>query len=332
MAEWLYEEGIGEARAALVDDGVLLEALIDWNDTPWRVGAITDARMGDFDRVRRRGFVILPDGMAAILSPAPALPPTQGASCRIEIVREPMRERRRGKWPKARFADEGAVPCPGPDLLARIEASGVPVRRLGPHGTDLLEAAGWGEMLEEAMLGEVGFPGGMLHLSITPAMTLIDVDGQLPPEELAMAGAKASAAAIRRLGLGGSIGIDLPTLESKTARTAIGAAFDALLPQPFERTAINGYGFMQIVRRRDRRSIPELLAGDPDGAAARALLRRAMRAGGRGALIVEASPAVISRMEGAWADALAIQSGRELRLRPSPARGRWEGHVDAEYP
>jgi ribonuclease G len=45
------------------------------------------------------------------------------------------------------------------------------------------------------------------------------------------------------------------------------------LPQPFERTAMNGFGFLQIVRPRPRASIPEILRADPVGAATRALLR-----------------------------------------------------------
>ena len=112
-------------------------------------------------------------------------------------------------------------------------------------------------------------------MSLTPAMTLFDVDGSLPPAELAVAGAAAAARAIRRLGIGGSIGIDLPTLPARADRQAAAAALDAVLPQPFERTAVNGFGFLQIVRRRERPSLPELVQGDPVGAAARALLRRA---------------------------------------------------------
>jgi hypothetical protein len=52
-------------------------------------------------------------------------------------------------------------------------------------------------------------------MSLTPAMTLFDVDGALPPADLARAGAAAAGRAVRRLGIGGSIGIDLPTLAAK---------------------------------------------------------------------------------------------------------------------
>src|SRR3546814_1478420 len=74
-------------------------------------------------------------------------------------------------------------------------------------------------------------------------MTLFDVDGAAPLLDLAIAGATATAVAIRRLDIGGSIGIDLPTLGGKAERQRVVEAIDATLPLPFERTAMNGFGF-----------------------------------------------------------------------------------------
>ena len=45
LAEWLYEAGIGEARAALVDDGAIVEARIERESEGPRVGAIVAARL-----------------------------------------------------------------------------------------------------------------------------------------------------------------------------------------------------------------------------------------------------------------------------------------------
>ena len=148
-----------------------------------------------------------------------------------------------------------------------------------PHQPDALEAAGWSELLAEAATGEIDFPGGQLRMSVTPAMTLFDIDGAPPLEPLAIAGGVAAARAIRRFGIGGSIGIDFPTLPDKASRNRVVGAFDAALPQPYERTAINGFGFLQIVRRRPRASLPERLAFDPHAAELRAVLRRIERAG-----------------------------------------------------
>jgi len=276
LAEWLYEAGIGEARAALVEDGAIRAARIERDDDALRPGAIAAGRLTEITVKGREGVVTLAEGGEALLSP---LPPgiTQGASLKVEIVRAALPERGRAKRARAISATDDADERAGPDLLARIEASGVSVRRLQAHEPDALEAAGWSEMLEEAESGEIAFPGGALRLSLTPAMTLFDVDGQPPLDALAVAAATAAARAIVRLGIGGSIGIDFPTIEGRGPRQAVAAAIDAALPQPFERTAMNGFGFLQIVRRRRRASLPELLRDDSVGAAVRARLRRIER-------------------------------------------------------
>jgi hypothetical protein len=264
LAEWLYEAGIGEARAALVEDDHIVEARIEL-DGNLAVGTIAEARLHD-------GFVELADGTEAILD---RTPPRlgQGAMLFVEIVREAIPEPGRAKRARAVPAPGDARPARGPDLLARITATGIPVRRIHPHEPDALEAAGWSEVLDEAETGEIAFGRGALRLSPTPAMTLFDIDGARPLLDLALAGATAAAQAIRRLDIGGSIGLDLPTLGGKAERRRVAEAVDAALPQPFERTAMNGFGFLQIVRPRPRASLVEILRAEPAGAIARAALR-----------------------------------------------------------
>ncbi len=266
MAEWLYETGIGEARAALVEDGEIVEARIELDDDTPRAGARLTGRLAD----AREGRVTLDRGGEVLLN-APARGVTQGAALTVEIVREAIPEPGRAKLPRAMPTD--APPADAPDLLAQISATGVPVHRLLAHQPDALEQAGWSELLDEALSGEIVFARGALRMTPTPAMVLFDVDGEPPLEPLAIAAATAVARAIRRHDIGGSIGVDFPTIAGKAARQAIGEAIDAVLPLPFERTALNGFGFLQIVRRRSRASLPELLRADPAGAAARALLR-----------------------------------------------------------
>lgn len=270
MAEWLYEAGIGESRAALVEDGHILEAAIELSGTGPRTGAVVEARLVD-DRK-----ALLADGSEVMLA-RPAGKLTQGAALKVEIVREAIAERGRVKPARAIPVPADVAPASGPDLLARIRASGHPVRTLRPHEPDLLEAAGWSELVEEMRTGEIVFPGGRLLMSPTPAMTLFDVDGDPPPGPLAIAAATAVAAAIRRHDIGGSIGVDFPTVAGRAMRHAVDAALDASLPPPFEKTAMNGFGFVQIVRPRFRASLPELLQADRYGAEARASLRRAER-------------------------------------------------------
>ncbi len=329
MAEWLYEEGIGENRAALVQDDEILEGEIE---LPGQVhaGAVVDARLTAILIPGRRGIVALAGGGEALLEPLPPSLP-QGAATRVTIVREAVAEPGRAKFPKSRVTK--AAPRDGLTLLQRIRASGARVTEPGSHGSDRLEGAGWSALIEAAQTGDIPFPGGALRMALTPAMTLFDVDGALEPAPLAVAGARAAGLAIRRFGLGGSIGIDLPTLARKEDRQAAAAALDAALPQPFERTAVNGFGFLQVVRKRERASVPEIVQGDRVGAAARLLLRRAERAPGAGERVIEAAPAVVARIEANpdWLEALARRLGAPVALRVDPALAISAGHVQSRF-
>jgi hypothetical protein len=319
LADWLYEEGIGENRAILIEHGVIVEAAIELPGL--RAGAVISARLTRIDVAVRRGLATLEGDEEAILEP---LPPglTEGAAFNAEIVREAIPEAGRPKPPRVRASR--LDPRPGPSLRERI---GGPMP-LGAHGPDRFEEAGWSELLEQAATGEIGFDGGALRMSVTPAMTLFDVDGGLRPVALAEAGAAAAARAIRRFAITGSIGIDLPTLKVSEGRQAAAQIVDAILSQPFERTAVNGFGFLQIVRRRERPSIPELICADPAAAAARALLRRAGRA--TGPITLHAAPKVIAVLETRpdWLEMLARQTGGAVALRAEPDLAISAGHAE----
>ena len=298
MAEWLYEDGIGEARAALVEGGRIIAARIELPGV--RRGTVADARLIDRDRVRLAG------GEELALAGAAGVP--VGAVLRIEVVREAIAEPGRVKPPRAVAVDPATPPGAGPDLRARLEGA---VRVLHPHEPDRLEQAGWSEVLDEALHGDIAFAGGALRMVPTPAMTLFDVDGTGPIEPLAQAAAAAVAAAIVRHDIGGSIGIDFPSVQGRAARQAIAAAIDAGLPQPFERTALNGFGFLQIVRPRPRMSLPELLRADPVAAEMRAALRRLERTP-PGARPDTVAPAVRARISADMAEVLTRRAGRNL--------------------
>ena len=312
MPEWLYEAGIGEARAALVDDDRILEAAIEPDHAGPLVGLVTRARLADV----RTGQVMLEGGAEALLTSVPR-GLTEGAALTVEITREPIPEPGRLKPARALVTD--AEPRPAPDLLARIAATGHPVRHCRAHARDLLEAAGWSELLAEAETGDIVFSGGALRLTPTPAMTLFDVDGGPPLNTLALAAATVVAAAIRRHGVGGSIGIDFPTVEGKAARQAVAAAIDAGLPQPFERTAVNGFGFLQVIRPRPRASLPERLRAEPILAAVRATLRRLEREppGSPRAHRLPAAVHAALAARPAWLAELARRTGFQPQLEPS---------------
>lgn len=336
--EWLYEEGIGECRAALVAHGRILEARIEREGDHVLAGAVAEGRLVRTLVPKKRGIVRLHSGEEVLLEP---IPPrlAEGGTLLVEIRREALGEAgldgvRRDKLALARAARPGVKAQPGPSLLQRIRDTGLPVLPCPAHEEDRLEEHGWSELLESAMRGEVGTEAASLRIFPTPAMVLIDVDGSLPPAQLGPKGAKLAAQAIRAMDLAGSIGIDLPTMNNKEERTIAAAQIDKYLPQPFERTTVNGFGFVQIVRRRERASLVETLRDDPALTAAVALLRRAERwTGGQGSgggpVALTANPAVIDciRHQPGWIALLEKRRGGAVRLIGDGALRMEEGHA-----
>ena len=318
--EWLIEEGIGEARAALVENGEIIEARIELEDA-LPAQSIISARLTDCG-MSGRNAIATSEGGAEYLLPRGAAGVNLGAQLTIEVTRQTIPGSEPWKRPLAQLTDK--PPGRISPLAERLGGR----RLVFPDGRDEFGNAGWNDLLEQARTGLVTFSGGELRITPTAAMTLIDVDGYLPPEKLAILGAGEAAKAIRRLDIGGSIGIDLPTSGSRAARQASAAAIDRLVPQPFERTGVNGFGFVQVVRPRSRASLIEL-AQDYARFEARALLRRtAFDTPGTKTLV--AHPAVIGILEQQqdWLDALSRQLGGKICLRAKAALPIFGGHAE----
>ena len=308
--EWLIEAGIGERRAVRIDGGEIVASRV-FLDGVVPAGNVLEARLAKAGKPA----IAVADGQEYILrSGAPGV--TEGQPIAIEVVREAIPGAEPWKRPLAKMSSEAP-------RVFELNARALPF----PSPQDALAEAGWLDLIEEARSGIVAFAGGALRVSPTPAMTLIDVDGTLPTFELAMAGAKAAARTIIRHGIGGSIGVDLPTVQGKEQRTAIGAAVDAILPNPFERTAVNGFGFLQIIRPRLHASLFEL-AADRAAFEARALLRAAAREAG--AIRLAAHPTVIAELEArpGWIEALSRQVGGRVALRSDPRRTMSGDHAE----
>jgi len=312
LPDWWIERGIGETRLALVEDGEIVEARIDLEDVV-AAGTVLEARLKQSARP-----AIAAAGGVEYLLPKGAPGVTEGAALNIEVTRQAIPGGEPWKRPLARATDEQAREAP--PLAGREPPFPAPRDEFGETG--------WNDLIEEARTGIVRFASGELRIAATPAMTLIDVDGILPPEDLAVRGAGEAARAVRRLDIGGSIGIDLPTVGSKAVRQAAAAAIDAQLDQPFERTAVNGFGFIQIVRPRRRASFIEL-AQDRAAFEARALLRRAAFEPS-GAKILVAHPAVIAVLDAKpdWVQALSRQVGGAVSLRAEPQLPISAGHAE----
>lgn len=294
MPEWIVEEGIGETRAALVEGGEIVEARVR------RAGIVPAGSVLEAKLVAVAPRVSVAAAGEEFLLPRGISGVSEGRTIRILVTREALGGRESWKRGLARVTDAPLAPAPplAEGAAGRIED--------------------WDELAEEARSGIVRFDGGELRIEPTAAMTMIDVDGWLVPDKLAQMAAWAAARAIRRLDIGGPVGIDFPTLKDKAARRQVDDILDAYLPRPFERTAMNGFGFVQVVRPRGRASLVEL-AGDRVAFEARALLRAAETRIGATTLV--AHPAVTRLLEqrAEWTEALARRVGGAVALRADPA-------------
>ncbi|MEC9067858.1 MAG: ribonuclease [Pseudomonadota bacterium] len=320
MADWLVEEGIGEHRAVRIADGRIVEAHVEW---PGRAmpGQVLEGRLVARNAGGSRGKVVLPGGEEALVGRLPR-DAAEGAGLRVEIVRAAIGERGRSKLAQAR--PSAAEPA-APTLAERLSAAG--------HTARVVHAfppCDWDELVGEAFDARIDFAGGTLLLAPTPGMTVIDIDGALPPRELALAACAPIAAALRRFGLGGTIAIDFPTLSAREERRAVDAALGAALEGwPHERTAMNGFGLVQIVARLERPSLLHLAHVAPAALAARRLLRRAERVAEPGALLLTCHPAVAAQLAPPWLEELTRRTGRAVRIESDAALAPEAGFAQA---
>jgi ribonuclease G len=200
---------------------------------------------------------------------------------------------------------------------------------------EVINNADFDALIDQVLSGEFPIPGGMLSIERTRAMTMIDIDGSGDALAINRAAAMEIPRLLRLLDIGGQIGVDFLGLRDKAERQQL----DAVLAEscaalgPHERTAVNGFGFLQIVRPRSRPSIPEILCGTTPGrlsleSRAVALLRDAGRSVGHGKRQLVAPPAIVDLIR-QWpeeTEALRYSFGVAIELVPDSAAIGY-GHV-----
>ena len=290
MSEWIVERGIGETRAARLDAaGAVIEARVR-RDGVTAAGTVLDARL-----VAIAPRVTVQVNGEQLLLPRGASGITEGASMRVRVTREAIGTE---PWKRALAVQSDDDLQAAPPFVEGVEGT----------------IQGWEEVVEEARTGIVDFDGGQLRIEPTAAMTMIDVDGWLVPDKLAQMAAWAAARAIARLDLAGSIGVDFPSIEGKAARQEIGTILDDYLPGDAERTQMNGYGFVQVVRPKARASLIDL-ATDRAAFEARALLRRVGTEVGATALVAHPSVIAVLKANESWIDRLSRRIGGAVTLK-----------------
>lgn len=315
LAEWLIEEGIGETRAICMEGEDIIAAHIDWHEEI-SAGAILPATLIHKSAGSKRGTAQTTSGQQILVSRLPA-GLTQGAPLMIEVSRAAIAEKNRAKLAQGRFTEAEA--CAAPSLAQRLQKAGHDVQIVRHFPT-----SDWPDVIAEAFSGEIPFSGtnasGALQISPTAAMTLIDVDGEGAPHALAKAAIPALAAALRRLEIGGNIGVDFPSIEDKAQRREVDQALgEALSGWPHERTAMNGFGFTQIIARFERPSLLHRANFQPAATATRLLLRRAEQLEGPGQIELRAHPAIEKHLREEWREQLSRRTGKNLCFVADPA-------------
>jgi len=309
LAEWLVEEGIGEDRAIQLDHGIITHAILDWHDD-LRSGQVEEAKLLQRTAGSSRGFARFANMQHALVDRLPA-DASEGAAIRLEVTRAAINEERRSKPAQARPTDKPLNA--GQTLADTLNNAGKSVRIVRKFPD-----CDWDELLSDAIDRRVSYEGGELHFSLTPAMTLIDVDTNLDPANGALTAVPAIATSLKRFCLGGSIGIDFPTVQTKGQRRAVDDALSASLADwPHERTAMNGFGFVQIVARLERQSLLHMVNFRQSRSQIYQLFRQAEHLEGSGAIELRGDSALFEvwlEPEERLLQELRRRTGKDIRI------------------
>lgn len=291
LIEIWRDDAPGERRAALVENGVPVEIYMQ-RDTHWVLGEQGEGRI---DRKTPSGAYITPASGAELLVRGKTNLP-EGSAVTFEISREAIAEPGRLKPAEAVLTDtlDGA----------RLDKAALWERRIANMALPT-SARSFSDSFDDALAGGSKVDDVMVSFQRTKAGLVFDVDGIGDPFAINSVAATEVARLLRLYQVGAMVMVDFVSMESKAQRADIAAIFDSAAAadsRPFERTAINGYGLMQIVRARPRPSVLDQLFGTrigslSDETQALWLLRAVSQSSGFGERIVTAAPPVATLLE-----------------------------------
>ena len=287
LTELWRDDAPGERRAALVENGNIVEIHIQ-RDMQWVLG---EGGHGRVDRKTPAGaYVIADDGGELLLRSK--ISDTDGTLVAYEVVREAISEPGRIKLPEVKLIDSASGTLQQKD--------GLWARRIALLGQKCLTAP-IAQGFDIAIAGQSQLGDVAISFQRTKAGLVFDVDGIGDAFVINSIAATEVARLLRLYQVGAMVMIDFVSMESKAQRTKIAEIFDAAAAfdgRPFERTAINGYGLMQVVRARPRPSVLDLLFGTriaalSDETQAYWILRAVAQSSGFGVRTVSARPGVV---------------------------------------
>jgi ribonuclease G len=286
LTEIWRDDAPGERRAGLVENGKIVEIHLQ-RDLHFVLG---ECGVGRIDRKTPSGAYVATDRGEEVLLRGKS-GKNEGARVVFEITREAIAESGRIKPPEGKLLDEL------PNATAVREA--LWDKRLSALGADTNTANSISAAFDCAIGGQSVVGDVIVSFQRTKAGLVFDIDGIGDPLALNIVAATEIARLLRLYQVGGMAMIDFVSVELKEHRKAIADAFDSASAsdRPFERSALNGYGLMQVVRARPRPSVLDHLFGTriaslSDETQALSLLREAARSSGFGTRRVTARPQV----------------------------------------
>lgn len=287
LVELWRDDAPGERRAALVEDGHIVEIHIQ-RDLHWALG---ETGAGRIDRKTPSGSYLASDDGAEILIRG-KIKAGEGARVVFEITREAIAEPGRVKPAEGRVLEAMPEVSRGKD--------GLWDDRLSALKAGTIRNQPFGGAFDAGIAGASHVGDVTVSFQRTKAGLVFDVDGVGDPVAINLFAAKEIARLLRLYQVGAMVMIDFVAVDSKAKRIEIAEAFDAAAardPRPFERSAVNGYGLMQVVRARPRPSVLDHLFGTriaspSDETQALSLLREAVLASGFGPRIITARPEI----------------------------------------
>lgn len=334
------EEWVGETRAAVIENGQIVELHFDrWSEQGRRActGELYLGRVRKVDGALNAAFVDLGRGEPGFLPFGKAGRPAglhEGAAITVRVAREAFSE----KGPTLALADveaSGEAPClleADANLAERL------LRRFPEADAIWADEAGVdiSAAIESATTIRVPVPGGgALVIEPTSALTAIDIDsagrtanaGRKLALDLNLAAMAEIARQVRLRGIGGNVVIDCLHLRAQPDRKAVEVALKRALKHDAARVDVlpmSHFGLIELVRQRTGRSVTEVLNSENGCESDETLALKALRMleaeaqSNRAArLVLRASPPIADWLEAGhidWRAALADRIGPRFSL------------------